>query len=99
MGAEFGGILGDEAFSSSGNLEKVDKDGKEFQVGQDAFGRLNYPSFATTNASSAAGWYAKEGDHAPWLQIDFGPQFREIRGIITQGGDYGNNMILSSDYR
>ena len=33
------------------------------------------------------GWFASEGNHDPWLQVDFGETY-EIRGVVTQGG-YG----------
>ena len=95
VGAEYGGIIESSAFTSSSDLHIKNSDGKEYDVGAAERGRLNYPTVVN---ETGAGWYADEKDHAPWLQIDF-PDYYEIRGIVTQGGDWGNQALLSPKYR
>ena len=95
VGAEYGGIIESSAFTSSSDLLMKNSDGKQYIVGAAERGRLNYPTVAN---ETGAGWYADEKDHAPWLQIDF-PDYYEIRGIVTQGGDWGNQALLSSKFR
>ena len=74
---------------------RANSDGDSYQVGAPERARLNYA--ATLNISTT-GWFASEGNHDPWLQVDFGETY-EIRGIVTQGGDFGNAMVTDSRLR
>ena len=95
IGAEYGGAIKDSAFTSNGNLMKTNSEGHVYQVGAPERARLN---MAMTLNYTATGWFASEGNHDPWLQVDFG-LIHEIRGIVTQGGDYGNEMVIDSTKR
>ena len=94
VGAEYGGVLKSTAFSASGNYMKENDNGP-YQVGGPEYARLNMP---TSLNITVTGWFAPSGDHDPWLQVDFESP-HEIRGIITQGADYGNVMLTDSSKR